>query len=156
MNGDNFQAMPTQRLQHRLNFVFEHRHIAPDDRHLIAAEECRPGVQAHAGVDNGAHILQPPVEIREAAAALGFDSTTLEAHGHGALKARVTRSYERFIAPGQYTFRPRNDAVRLRNVVKFTWETVPTDGGEAVSGGLEVLILDEDGRIKTDYMFPGP
>jgi hypothetical protein len=32
---------------------------------------------------------------------------------------------------------------------------VRTDGGEAVSGGLEVLVLDDDGRIKTDYMFPG-
>ena len=105
--------------------------------------------------EDGAHILQPPVEIREAAAALGFDSTTLEARGYGALEARVTRSYERFIAPGEYTFRPRDDAVRLRNVVKFTWETVPTDGGEPVSGGLEVLVLDDDGHIKTDYMFPG-
>lgn len=105
--------------------------------------------------EDGAHILQPPVEIREAAAALGFDSTTLEARGYGALEARVTRSYERFVAPGQYTFRPRDDAVRLRDIVKFSWETVSTDGGEAVSGGLEVLVLDDDGRIKTDYMFPG-
>jgi hypothetical protein len=95
------------------------------------------------------------VEIREAAAALGFDSTTLEARGYGALEARVTRSYERFVASGQFTFRPRDDAVRLRNVVKFSWETVSTDGGEAVSGGLEVLVLDDDGLIKTDYMFPG-
>jgi len=105
--------------------------------------------------EDGTHILWPPVEIREAAAVLGFDSTTLEAHRYGALEARVTRSYERFIAPGQYTFRPRGDAVRLRNVVKFTWETVPTSGGEALRGGLEVLVLDDDGRIKADYMFPG-
>lgn len=105
--------------------------------------------------ENGAHILWPPVEIREAAAVLGFDSTTLEAHGYGALEARVTRSYERFIAPGQYTFRPRGDAVRLRNVVKFTWEMVSTSGGEAVGGGLEVLVLNDDGRIEADYMFPG-
>ena len=117
--------------------------------------ELRRKAIRHLWAEDGAHILQPPVEIREAAAALGFDSTTLEARGYGALEARATRSYERFIAPGQYTFRARDDAVRLRNVVKFTWETVPTSGGEAVSGGLEVLILDEDGRIKTDYMFPG-
>jgi len=96
------------------------------------------------------------VEIREAATALGLNSTTLEAHGYGALEARVTRSYERFVGPGQYTFRPGDDAFRLRNVVKFTRETVPTDGGEPVGGGLEVLALDDDGRIKIDYMFPGP
>jgi len=42
--------------------------------------------------EDGTHILWPPVEIREAAAALGFDSTTLEARGHGALEARVTEA----------------------------------------------------------------
>jgi hypothetical protein len=102
----------------------------------------------HLWAEGGTHILQPPVEIREAATALGFGSAILE--------ARVTRSYERFIAPGEYTFQPRDDAVHLHNVVKFTWETVRTDGGEAVSGGLEILVLDDDGRIKADYMFPGP
>jgi hypothetical protein len=110
----------------------------------------------HLWAEGGTHILQPPVEIREAATALGFGSAILEARGHGALEARVTRSYERFIAPGEYTFQPRDDAVHLHNVVKFTWETVRTDGGEAVSGGLEILVLDDDGRIKADYMFPGP
>ena len=109
----------------------------------------------HLWAEDGAHILEPPVEIREAAAALGFNFTTLEARGYDALEGRVTRSYERFVASGQFTFRPRDDAVRLRNVVKFGWETVSADGGEAVSGGLEVLVLDDDGLIKTDYMFPG-
>src|SRR5262249_46734040 len=107
--------------------------LPPQPFHHLRAEAIQ-----HLWAEDGAHILQPPVEIREAAAALGFDSTTLEARGHGALEARVTRSYERFIGPGQYTFRPRDDAVRLRNVVKFTWETVPTDGGEADSGGPRV------------------
>jgi len=32
---------------------------------------------------------------------------------------------------------------------------VPTGGGGPVGGGLEVLVLDDNGRIKTDYMFPG-
>lgn len=44
------------------------------------------------------HILQPPAEIREVAAGLGFDSTALEAHGHDAIETRVTRSHERFVA----------------------------------------------------------
>jgi len=30
--------------------------------------------------EDGAHILQPPQEIRKAATGLGFTSTTLEAH----------------------------------------------------------------------------
>lgn len=31
---------------------------------------------------------------------------------------------------------------------------VTIDGGEAAGGGLEFLVLDEDDRITTDYMFP--
>jgi hypothetical protein len=41
----------------------------------------------------------------------------------------------------------------LGNVVKFNWEMVPTGGGAAAGAGLEILLLDEDGRIKTDYQF---
>ncbi|MEV4180289.1 hypothetical protein AB0J28_02435 [Streptosporangium canum] len=105
--------------------------------------------------EGGAHILQPPQEIREIAAGLGFDSTTLQAHGYDELDVRVTRSYERFVAPGQFIFQSRDGAVRLHDVVTFNWEMVPVGGGEAVGGGLEVLVLDENGRIVTDYMFPG-
>ena len=46
------------------------------------------------------------------------------------------------------------DRVEVDSVLQL-WETVSADGGEAVSGGLEVLVLDDDGLIKTDYMFPG-
>jgi hypothetical protein len=103
--------------------------------------------------EDGAHILQPPQQIREAATGLGFTSTTLEAHGHRELEARVTRSYQEFVAPGEFTFKPRKNADRLHNVVKFNWEMVPSGGGEPAGIGLEILILDEDGRIKTDYQF---
>lgn len=99
--------------------------------------------------EDGAHILEPPEDIRERAAGLGFDTTTLEAHGYDALEVRVTRSHAEFVAPGQYTFQARDNAARLHEVVKFTWEMVPVDGGQ------EILVLDTDGRIKIDYMFPG-
>jgi hypothetical protein len=32
---------------------------------------------------------------------------------------------------------------------------VPAGGGEVAGGGLETLVLDENGHIATDYMFPG-
>ncbi|MGV9775725.1 hypothetical protein [Streptosporangium sp. NPDC003464] len=105
--------------------------------------------------EDGGQILQPPQEIREIAAGLGFDSTTLEAHGHDELEVRVTRSYEEFVAPGEFVFQPVDNAIRLHDVVKFNWEMVPAGGGAAVGGGLEVLVLDGNGRIATDYMFPG-
>jgi hypothetical protein len=64
----------------------------------------------------------------------------------------VTRSYEEFIASGEFVFRARDNADRLGNVVKFNWEMVPTSGGEVAGVGLEILILD-DGRIRIDYQF---
>ncbi|HEX9539361.1 MAG TPA: hypothetical protein VGA04_14440 [Streptosporangiaceae bacterium] len=102
--------------------------------------------------EDGAHILQPPQEIRTLAAGLGFTST-LEARGHDALEVRVTRAYEEFVAPGKFAFKLRDNADRLGNVVKFNWEMVPSSGGEVAGVGLEILVLDEQGRIVTDYQF---
>lgn len=104
---------------------------------------------------DGRHVLQPPQEIRDAAAALGFDHTTLEAHGYDAIETRVQRSYDEFVAPGRYTFRPAGDAVRLTDTVLFTWEMVELATGTVAGGGREVLVLTPDGQIATDYMFPG-
>ena len=38
-------------------------------------------------------------------------------------------------------------------MVKFHWEMVPSGGGDAAAVGLEVLVLAEDGRIRTDHQF---
>jgi hypothetical protein len=103
--------------------------------------------------EDGAHILQPPQEIRKAATGLGFTSTTLEAHGHDELEVRVTRAYQEIVAPGEFAFKPRDNADRLHNIVKFNWTMIPSSGGEVAGAGLEILVLDEDGRIKTDYQF---
>ncbi len=40
-------------------------------------------------------------------------------------------------------------------MVKFGWETVSVETGDVVGGGSDILVLDDDGRIKADYMFPG-
>lgn len=103
--------------------------------------------------EDGTHILQPPQEIRQASAALGFPSVTLQAHGHDALEVRVTRAYEEFVAPGAFAFRPRGNGGRLGNIVKFNWEMLPVGGGDPAGVGLEILVLGDDGRIKTDYQF---
>ena len=105
--------------------------------------------------EDGRHILQPPLELREIAAGIGFDHPTLEAQGYDAIEIRVARSYQRFVAKEEFTFRPRADAVRLHDVVKFGWDTVAVETGGVVGGGLEILVLDEHGRITRDYMFPG-
>ncbi|MDP5316098.1 hypothetical protein [Streptomyces poriferorum] len=105
--------------------------------------------------EEGTHFLQPPVEIREIATGLGFDRSALQARGIDAFETRVARSHEQFVKEAGLTFRSGNDAVRLHDMVKFSWQTVSTGTGEVVGGGLEILILDEHDRIKADYMFPG-
>jgi hypothetical protein len=59
--------------------------------------------------------------------ALSFATTTLEARGHDELEMRLTR--------------------------EFNWEMVRSTTGEVAAAGLEVLILDADGFIETDYQF---
>src|SRR5260370_12101506 len=98
--------------------------------------------------EDGAHILQPPQEIRTLAAGLGFTST-LEARGHDALEVRVTRAYEEFVAPGKFAFKLRDNADRLGNVVKFNWDMVPSSGGDRAGGRFEVPVLGPEGAERT-------
>jgi hypothetical protein len=79
--------------------------------------------------EDGAHILQPPQEVREIAARPGIGlAARLEARGHAALEARAASAYEEFIAAGRFTFRRRDNVQRLADVVKFNWEMVSKDG----------------------------
>lgn len=103
--------------------------------------------------EDGSQILQPPQEIREHAATLGFFDSVLEARGHAALERRVTSAYERFVAPGAAAFRPRGTAVQLGDVLKLEWEYAPLDGRAATGGGTEFVLLAPDGRIRVDYQF---
>jgi hypothetical protein len=107
---------------------------------------------------DGAQVLvDPPVEVRDAAARLKFSIPTLEVHGYDALEARVARAYEMFIGPGMYDFKSGGGPSRLlTNVVSLTWTMVSRADGEIAGGGLDVLALDGDGRIRTDYQFIGP
>jgi hypothetical protein len=41
-------------------------------------------------------------------------------------------------------------------MVKFNWRMVPSGGGAVAATGLIVLLLAEDGRIRTDYQFVDP
>jgi hypothetical protein len=102
--------------------------------------------------EDAVHILDPPQEAREAAAALDI-TPTFQARGHRELDERMTRAYEEFVAPGEFTFRRRDNVSRVGDAVKFNWEMVSASGGEAVAVGLEFLILAPDGRIRLDYQF---
>ena len=134
--------------------------IAPRElvrRYVAAWNEPDAGQRRKAIADlwteGGAHVLQPPQDIRQAATALGFPAATLQARGHHALEVRVTRAYQEFVAPGKFRFQPRDNAERLGDVVKFNWEMISADGGDVAAVGLEILVLAADGRIETDYQF---
>ncbi|WP_072482472.1 hypothetical protein [Amycolatopsis australiensis] len=129
------------------------------DRYIALWTE--PGEQARRAAihelwaPGGVHVLLPPAEVVRVAAELGFGSPVFEARGHAAIETRVRRSYERFVATGEFTFRTRGTAVRLGPVVKFEWSTVRVADGEVAGGGLEVLLLDGNDAISRDTMFPG-
>ena len=103
--------------------------------------------------EGGTHILQPPEEIREIAARPGLGLTAiLEARGHEAIEARAASAYEHWVGSAGLSFRGRDDAERLGDVVKFHWEAVG-ENGETFGVGLNFLVLAADGRIERDYTF---
>jgi hypothetical protein len=105
--------------------------------------------------EDGRHFVQPPQEIREIAAQPGIGLTAiLEARGHEEIEARVASAYEHWVGSEEVSFRRRDDAERLGDVLKFHWEGLDKDG-ELFAVGLHVLVLAADGRIERDYTFVG-
>lgn len=101
------------------------------------------------------HFVQPPQEIRAIAAQPGIGLTAiLEARGHDEIEARVASAYEHWVGSEALSFRRRDDAEQLGDVLKFHWEALDKDG-ELFAGGLHVLVLAADGRIERDYTFVG-
>jgi hypothetical protein len=103
--------------------------------------------------EEGRHVLQPPDEIRAIAARPGLGlPATLEARGHGEIEARAASAYAHWVGSEGLSFRGRDDAERLADVVKFHWEAVTKDG-EVFAVGLNFLVVTADGRIERDYTF---
>src|ERR671918_1194136 len=103
--------------------------------------------------EDGRHILEPPQEIRAIAAQPGIALTAiLEARGYEQIEARATSAYEHWVGSEGLSFRGRDDADRLGDVVKLHWEAVAKDG-TVPAVGLSFLVLAADGRIERDYTF---
>ena len=104
---------------------------------------------------DGRHLVQPPQEIRAIAAQPGIGlSAILEARGHEEIEARVASAYGHWVGSEGLSFRRRDDAEQLGDVLKFRWEALDRDG-ELFAVGLHVLVLAADGRIERDYTFVG-
>ena len=108
---------------------------------------------AELGTQDGRHILQPPQEIRATAAQPGIGLTALlQARGYEEIEARAASAYEHWVGSEGLSFRARDDAARLGDVVKFHWEAVARND-EVLVTGLSFLVLAADGRIERDYTF---
>jgi hypothetical protein len=115
--------------------------------------ERRRQLIAELWTEDGRHILQPPQEIREIAGQPGIGMpAVLEARGYEEIEARATSAYEHWVGSEGSSFRGRDDADRVGDVVKFHWEAVSADG-ETFAVGLNFLVLAADGRIERDYTF---
>ena len=103
----------------------------------------------------GAQVLvDPPQAMRDAATELAFSVPRLEVRGHDEIDRRVTRAYELFIEPGEYTFKATGDgdAVLLAPaLVGLAWEMVTVANGTVAGSGYDVIALDDDGRILLDH-----
>ena len=102
---------------------------------------------------------EPDVTVRDAAVA-GLWSADARAYTAadeyadlGAITRRVTVAYEKFVAGQGYAFRPLGPAESHHDSVRIRWEMVPATGGDAVSGGVQFLLLDADDRVRADYQF---
>src|SRR3954463_11632081 len=103
--------------------------------------------------EDGRHILQPPQEIRAIAAQPGIAMTAiLRAQGYEEIEARAASVYEHWVGSEGLSFRGRDDADRLADVVKLHWEAVAKDGTVSAVG-LTFLVLTADVRIERDYTF---
>jgi hypothetical protein len=76
-----------------------------------------------------------------------------EYRGHAALEERVLGAYDKNVRLAGNRFRATRNAQGLRDVVEFNWEMLPANGNQVLAVGLEVLVLDEHGRILRDYQF---
>ena len=78
------------------------------------------------------------------------------AHGMEAIVARVARAHEEWVARQGFIFRPAGPTDGHNHLIRFTWEMVPRAGGPAQARGLDVFVLDGDGRIRSLYQFAEP
>jgi hypothetical protein len=89
---------------------------------------------------------------RAALGALLWPTGDADGQGYEAIETRAASAYEHWVGSEGLSFRGRDDADRLGDVLKFHWEAVAKDG-EAFGVGLNFLVLAADGRIERDYTF---
>ena len=78
---------------------------------------------------------------------------TQDVRGYEALEERVAASNRHNVVEKGYIFRPPTAIQSLPGVIKFRWDMARQDSGEVVSNGVGFLVIDDQGRIRCDYLF---
>ena len=81
---------------------------------------------------------------------------TREVRGYAALEARVTGSHEKNVRDAGNHFRATTNARVLRDVVTFEWAMLAAGTDDVLATGMEILIVDEQWRIRVDYQLRAP
>jgi hypothetical protein len=72
------------------------------------------------------------------------------------IRARVTRAHDEWVAAKDCVFEPAGNTATHHHLVKFFWRMRPAKGGSAISIGLDVFVLNDDGKIRALYQFIEP
>jgi hypothetical protein len=78
------------------------------------------------------------------------------ARGMKEIIARVDRAHHEWVASKGSVFRPAGNTDTHNNLVRFSWEMLPRGGGPIEARGLDIFVLNDDGRIRSLYQFAEP
>lgn len=78
-----------------------------------------------------------------------------EGHGLAQIADRVEAVHQRFVVKGGCEIRGVNFS-GYGNVLRILWEIAPASGGAPLATGCEVLLLDDEGKVASDYQFNDP
>ncbi len=78
---------------------------------------------------------------------------TQDVRGYEALEERVAASNRHNVVEKDYIFRPPTVIQSLPGIIKFRWDMARRDSGDVVSNGVGFLVIDDQGRIRCDYLF---
>ena len=76
-----------------------------------------------------------------------------ERRGYGALSKIILGSSARNVSESAIRYRAAPTARLRGDVVTFRWEMLLADSETVLAGGLEFLIVDDEGRILADHPF---
>jgi hypothetical protein len=84
-----------------------------------------------------------------------FVSAMSARRGRGEIEAEAAEKHGGYVARG-YVFASANSSQSHHNLVRLKWHMRAKDTGEVAVAGADLLILDEDGRIRSDYQYDEP